>query len=147
MSGLKQVLGSPLYMAPEIVAYQSYNSKVDIWSVGCITHILLTGCPPFFGKSKQEIYDAILNSQPQFGRVKSRLSRRALEFTLLCLQKDASVRPTAAELLHHPFITENVAGASIDAKTATDIATDLTTFYKQSIFQTGVISFLTGVRL
>jgi calcium-dependent protein kinase len=54
--GLKQVLGSPLYMAPEIVQEQSYNSKVDIWSVGVIAHIMISGCPPFFGKSKMEIY-------------------------------------------------------------------------------------------
>lgn len=134
-------------MAPEIVACQNYNSKVDIWSVGCITHILLTGCPPFFGKSKQEIYESILNGSPQFGRVKSRLSRKAIEFTLLCLEKDASQRPTAAELLKHPFITENVDVANIGADIAIDIAKDLTTFYKQSVFQTGVIAFLTGVRL
>ena len=54
--GLKQVLGSPLYMAPEIVREQTYDSAVDIWSVGVIAHIMLTGCPPFFGKSKAEIY-------------------------------------------------------------------------------------------
>ena len=47
---LKQVLGSPLYMAPEIVQEQAYNTKVDIWSVGVIAHILLSGSPPFFGK-------------------------------------------------------------------------------------------------
>lgn len=55
--GLKQVLGSPLYMAPEIVAQKNYDSKVDIWSLGVLTHILLTGCPPFFGKTKPEIYE------------------------------------------------------------------------------------------
>ena len=58
-------------MAPEIVAQQNYNQKVDIWSLGVLTHILLSGCPPFFGKSKLEIYTAILSDEPRFGRVKS----------------------------------------------------------------------------
>jgi len=41
--GLKQHLGSPLYMAPEIVKEQKYDSKVDIWSIGIIMYKLLTG--------------------------------------------------------------------------------------------------------
>ncbi len=65
------MLGSPLYMAPEIVSQDNYNSKVDIWSVGVITHILLSGCPPFFGKSKSQIYSAIISGTPKFGRVRS----------------------------------------------------------------------------
>ena len=50
--GLKQVLGSPLYMAPEIVREERYDKGVDIWSVGVIAHILLSGCPPFYGRTK-----------------------------------------------------------------------------------------------
>jgi calcium-dependent protein kinase len=54
--GLDEVLGSPLYMAPEIVNRQKYDSKVDIWSVGVIAYILLSGRPPFMAKSKEEIF-------------------------------------------------------------------------------------------
>ena len=50
--GLRQVLGSPLYMAPEIVQEKQYDKAVDIWSVGVIAHIVLTGCPPFYGRTK-----------------------------------------------------------------------------------------------
>ena len=42
-------LGSPLYMAPEVINSESYNSKVDIWALGVITFILLTGTVPFPG--------------------------------------------------------------------------------------------------
>lgn len=44
-------LGSPLYMAPEICAEQEYDNKVDVWSVGVITYVLLTGVPPFVNRS------------------------------------------------------------------------------------------------
>lgn len=51
-----RVLGSPLYMAPEIIKGETYGPAVDIWAVGVITCILLTGRPPFFGKSKRAIF-------------------------------------------------------------------------------------------
>jgi calcium-dependent protein kinase len=49
---LNEVLGSPLYMPPEIVKHEKYDSKVDIWSAGVMTYILLVGKPPFMGKTK-----------------------------------------------------------------------------------------------
>lgn len=61
-----RVLGSPLYMAPEIVRGETYGSAVDIWAVGVITCILLTGKPPFYGKSKRDIFQQILNFKPVF---------------------------------------------------------------------------------
>ena len=45
-------LGSPIYMAPEIIKGKNYNSKVDIWSLGIITYFLLSGRPPFRGRSR-----------------------------------------------------------------------------------------------
>ena len=50
---LDEVLGSPLYMPPEIVDQRKYTEKVDIWSAGVVSHILLTGKPPFYGANKE----------------------------------------------------------------------------------------------
>lgn len=50
--GLHDVLGSPLYMAPEIIMEKTYDLRVDVWSVGVIAYILLSGRPPFKGTSK-----------------------------------------------------------------------------------------------
>ena len=50
--GLDLVLGSPLYMAPEIIKGEVYNEKVDIWSIGVITYMLLSGRNPFPGRTK-----------------------------------------------------------------------------------------------
>ena len=46
-------------MAPEIVEERKYDARVDIWSIGVIAHILLSGRPPFKGKTKQEIFRSI----------------------------------------------------------------------------------------
>jgi calcium-dependent protein kinase len=55
--GLTQHLGSPLYMAPEVVKKQAYGPKVDLWAVGIITYIMLLGKPPFKCESKKEVFD------------------------------------------------------------------------------------------
>jgi serine/threonine protein kinase len=53
------ILGSPLYMAPEVIMGKDYGAAVDIWAVGVIACIMLTGAPPFFGKTKPEVQSAI----------------------------------------------------------------------------------------
>lgn len=60
--GLDTQLGSPLYMAPEIIIGKTYNEKVDIWSMGVITYMLLTGRNPFPGRSKDEVKRMIVHS-------------------------------------------------------------------------------------
>jgi serine/threonine protein kinase len=57
--GLQETLGSPLYMAPEIVKRLPYDTKVDVWSLGVMTYILLCGKPPFLGKTKEDIFAQI----------------------------------------------------------------------------------------
>ena len=42
-------LGTPLYMAPELVREESYDSKVDIWAAGVVIYTMLSGNPPFYG--------------------------------------------------------------------------------------------------
>ena len=44
-------LGTPMYMAPELCKEEAYDFKVDVWSIGVITYVLLAGMPPFYDKS------------------------------------------------------------------------------------------------
>ena len=58
---LEHTIGTPLYMAPEIIKDFKYDEKVDIWAIGVITYILLSGTYPFFGRTKEQTYERILN--------------------------------------------------------------------------------------
>ena len=98
-------LGSPLYMAPELVKEKTYDHRVDVWAFGVITYILISGVPPFAGDDKDGIYKAILNDKPDFscGQWK-KVSKPCIQFIKSCLYKDYYKRPNFSELLKHEWI-------------------------------------------
>lgn len=49
------MLGTPYYMAPEIFSKTPYNEKCDVWSLGVILYVMLTGRPPFYGASDIDV--------------------------------------------------------------------------------------------
>ncbi len=89
-------LGSPLYMSPELCREDDYDMKVDVWAVGVITYVLLTGRPPFFdknGQGKQGIYSSICHDEPDFS-ILSNTSKDAISFIKSCLMKQSDERHT-----------------------------------------------------
>ena len=58
------VLGSPYYMAPEIIQKKGYDNKVDVWAIGIIVYEMLCGLPPFDVESGeiQDLYQEIVNT-------------------------------------------------------------------------------------
>ncbi|XP_031108349.1 mitogen-activated protein kinase kinase kinase 3-like [Ipomoea triloba] len=98
--------GSPHWMAPEIVVNErGYGLAVDIWSLGCTVLEMATAKPPW---SQYEGVAAMfkLATSKACPEIPTHLSEDAKSFIELCLQRDPSVRPTAAQLLHHPFVQE-----------------------------------------
>ena len=106
-TGMDLVLGTPLFMAPELIRQQKYNEKVDVWSLGCITYQLLCGMTPFDGKTLKKINHNICHKQletmfddPCWYTV----SDDAKDFILQCLVREVNERPSINDLLHHPWI-------------------------------------------
>jgi len=61
MEGMNRIVGSMLYMAPEILEnLRPYNEKCDIWSVGIVCYIMLTGCIPYTEREKEELKKFII---------------------------------------------------------------------------------------
>ena len=55
-SRAKTLVGTPFYLSPEILCNNPYNMKSDIWALGVLCYIMLSGKPPFKGSSKDEIF-------------------------------------------------------------------------------------------
>tara|TARA_B110000285_G_scaffold222646_1_gene277098 strand:+ start:526 stop:906 length:381 start_codon:yes stop_codon:yes gene_type:complete len=91
-TGMTLVLGSPLYMAPELVNRAPYTEKIDVWSLGIITYQLLSGKTPFESRNLKKIDWNILNKEITFQTTKSEnwtdISENAKDFIMKCLNRD-----------------------------------------------------------
>lgn len=97
-------IGTPYYMAPEVIQGK-YDSKCDVWSCGVVLYILLSGRPPFPGKSEYEIFAHIQAGLPSFAESTwKHVSKAAKSLLKDMLKPDPKDRPTAYEVLHHPWV-------------------------------------------
>ncbi|OMJ70824.1 hypothetical protein SteCoe_31124 [Stentor coeruleus] len=102
---LKSKSGSPGYMAPEILRGNTYSTKVDVFSAGIIIFILLTGTSPFVANTTQKIIEKNLKCRICFeGNECKSMSRHATSFIIEILTSEPTYRPTAQQVLKHPWI-------------------------------------------
>ncbi|CAN6309794.1 unnamed protein product [Urochloa humidicola] len=99
-----EIVGSPYYMAPEVLR-RNYGPEVDIWSAGVILYILLCGVPPFWAETEQGVARAILRGSLDLQREPwPRISESAKSLVRQMLQMDPRKRPTAQQVLEHPWV-------------------------------------------
>jgi calcium-dependent protein kinase len=101
---MELVLGTAYYIAPEVLRGQ-YDEKCDIWSIGVIMYILLSGEPPFPGSDDKEILKNVVQGKYNFSREvwKSR-SEEAKQFIKKLMNIRPAERLTASECLNHPWL-------------------------------------------
>ncbi|KAL6068236.1 Plant dual-specificity MAP kinase kinase family domain protein [Balamuthia mandrillaris] len=106
----KTVIGSPYWMAPEVIdqadsdSAVGYNNKSDIWSLGITAIELAEGKPPHYDLLPIRAILKIPNEDPPTLKDQDKWSPAFHDFLAKCLMKDPEHRPTAQELLDHPFI-------------------------------------------
>ncbi|NXU19463.1 DCLK2 kinase, partial [Pardalotus punctatus] len=107
---LYTVCGTPTYVAPEIIAETGYGLKVDIWAAGVITYILLCGFPPFRSENnlQEDLFDQILVGKLEFpSPYWDNITDSAKELISLMLHVNAEARYTAAQILSHPWVSDD----------------------------------------
>lgn len=103
---VQAILGTVDYVSPEILSYEPITLAADIWSIGVLGYVLLSGVTPFGADDKQETYLNISQGDVTFEDVHfSDISSAAIDFIKCTLVVDPRKRPTVQQLLQHPWIT------------------------------------------
>eukprot|EP01103_Thecamoeba_quadrilineata_P008570 TRINITY_DN18303_c0_g1_i1.p1 TRINITY_DN18303_c0_g1~~TRINITY_DN18303_c0_g1_i1.p1 ORF type:complete len:459 (-),score=86.76 TRINITY_DN18303_c0_g1_i1:1282-2616(-) len=101
------VIGTPYWMAPELIESHDYGPKVDVWSMGIMVREMLEGEPPYMDlPSAKALFLIITKGLPECKNA-SKLSGELKDFLKLSLAKEAANRPEAIDLLFHPFIAKS----------------------------------------
>lgn len=112
------VVGTPYWMAPEVIELSGATTASDIWSLGCTVIELLDGKPPYHKLQPMPALFRIVNDDhpplPQGA------SPAVLDFLMQCFQKDPNLRVSARKLLKHPWIVNARRSDAVDPKKSTE---------------------------
>ncbi len=138
------ILGTPYYVPPEVLKGE-YDEKCDIWSIGAITYIMLCGDPPFVGKNNNDIFNKIVNEEPNFDNSKwKNITIEAINFIKNCMNKNPQKRFSAEKALNHPWF-KSLHIMSDTTNLDQDILVNIKNFSAPQKFKKLVLRFLVNM--
>ncbi|XP_066490896.1 serine/threonine-protein kinase PAK 6 isoform X1 [Tiliqua scincoides] len=102
----KSLVGTPYWMAPEVISRSPYTTEVDIWSLGIMVIEMVDGEPPYFSDSPVQAMKRLRDSPPPKIKNSHKTSPVLRDFLERMLTRDPLDRATAQELLDHPFLLQ-----------------------------------------
>jgi calcium-dependent protein kinase len=136
------ILGTPYYVAPEVLK-GDYDEKCDIWSVGALSFIMLSGDPPYNGNSNNEIFNKIMNCDLVFHKEKwKNISKEAKDFVRKCMIKNPEGRFSAIKAIEHPWFQSILAQVHSSLNLPSDILENLRNFSTPLKLKKLVLKFL-----
>ncbi|XP_069861879.1 serine/threonine-protein kinase PAK 6 [Dipodomys merriami] len=102
----KSLVGTPYWMAPEVISRSLYATEVDIWSLGIMVIEMVDGEPPYFSDSPVQAMKRLRDSPPPKLKSSHKVSPVLRDFLERMLVRDPQERATAQELLDHPFLLQ-----------------------------------------
>lgn len=103
---LREIMGTPEYVAPEILSYEPISTSTDMWSIGVLAYVMLTGTSPFLGDDKQHTFLNISQLNISYTEDFEGISDRAVDFMKALLVREPEGRATAEDCLQHPWLAE-----------------------------------------
>ncbi|CAD8074409.1 unnamed protein product [Paramecium primaurelia] len=142
---LQKRIGTPFYVAPEVLD-ANYDEKCDIWSLGVILYILLSGYPPFMGANEQEVLIKVKKGEYSFDPTDwGKVSNSGKDLIRRMLMYNPTNRISAADALNHEWIKNNKAKGQINSLTLSKLQDfDSKNKLKYAIFQFITVQVVTN---
>ncbi|XP_064086317.1 microtubule-associated serine/threonine-protein kinase 2-like isoform X3 [Macrobrachium nipponense] len=106
---ITQIMGTPDYVAPEVINFEPISLATDMWAIGVLTYVFLTGCTPFGGDTDQETFVNITQAEFDFpDELFADISVHAKDFICGLLVKKPSDRMTVDDCLNHAWMTASL---------------------------------------
>ena len=98
--------GTPYYASPEVWNDKPYDTKSDIWSLGCVLYEMITLKPPFRAQNMDGLYKKVIEGR--FNKIPNKFTNDLYKIIQLLLQVNPEKRPSCAEILNNPIILKRI---------------------------------------
>ncbi|KAI8472038.1 MAG: hypothetical protein J3K34DRAFT_458027 [Monoraphidium minutum] len=141
---LKGIVGTSFYVAPEVLSGDGYDERADMWSAGAMLYVLLAGRPPFFAVRDEDVLRKVLDDGvPDLSAAPwPSISAPAKEAVSLMMTYDPDMRPTAREVLRHPWVVEG--GVAGDNLIQPEVLHRLRSFAAMNVFKQQAALIIAG---